>query len=112
MTEERGCTWRQLSKKTEKHESERETERLKKKMKRKKDLIYFLSYDLATYLNCFLMLLPSMSLKWKVLVAEVARPRHLVGFQLEGTVHTEFMLGALIFSTVFLTASRRFNKAE
>jgi len=36
MTEERGCLWRQLSKKTEKHESERETERLKKKRKEKK----------------------------------------------------------------------------
>jgi len=36
MTEERGYLWRQLSRKTEKHESERETERLKKKKEKKK----------------------------------------------------------------------------
>merc|ERR1719481_332356 len=72
--------------------------------------LYFLS--LATYLNCFLIGAPSISWKWKVLVAEVERPRHFNGFQRPGAVHTVFMLGALIFSTVFLTASRRSMRAE
>jgi len=74
------------------------------------DLIYFLS--LAMYLNCFLMGLPSMSTKRKVLVAEVERPRHLVGFHRPGAFHTLFRLGALILSTDFLTASRRSKRAE
>jgi len=72
--------------------------------------LYFLSF--ATYLNCFLMGLPSMSTKRKVLVAEVASPRHLVGFQRPGALHTLFRLGALILSTDFLTASKRSKRAQ
>jgi len=71
---------------------------------------YFLSF--ATYLNCFLMGLPSMSTKRKVLVAEVASPRHLVGFQRPGALHTLFRLGALILSTDFFTASKRSKRAQ
>merc|ERR1712029_1008672 len=71
--------------------------------------LYFLSF--ATYLNCFLMGLPSMSTKRKVLVAEVASPRHFVGFQRPGALHTLFRLGALILSTDFLTASKRSKRA-
>merc|ERR1712002_349040 len=72
--------------------------------------LYFLSF--ATYLNCFLMGLPSMSTKRKVLVAEVASPRHLVGFQRPGALHTLFRLGALILSTDFFTASKRSKRAQ
>merc|ERR1719309_1111838 len=75
------------------------------------DLIYYF-LSLAMYLNCFLMGLPSMSTKRKVLVAEVERPRHLVGFHRPGAFHTLFRLGALILSTDFLTASRRPKRAE
>merc|ERR1739848_52227 len=73
---------------------------------------HMLSYDLATYLNCFLMAFPSMSTNLKVLVAEVESPRHLVGFHRPGAFQTVFRLGALTFSTDFLTASRRAKSAE
>merc|ERR1712240_280562 len=73
---------------------------------------HFLSYDLATYLNCFLMAFPSISTNLKVLVAEVESPRHLVGFHRPGAFQTVFRLGALTFSTDFLTASRRAKSAE
>merc|ERR1712243_504274 len=48
----------------------------------------------------------------KVLVAEVESPRHLVGFHRPGAFQTVFRLGALTFSTDFLTASRRAKSAE
>jgi len=73
---------------------------------------HFLSYDLATYLNCFLMAFPSISTNLKVFVAEVESPRHLVGFHRPGAFQTVFRLGALTFSTDFLTASRRAKSAE
>merc|ERR1712168_1466609 len=72
----------------------------------------FVSHDLATYLNCFLMAFPSISTNLKVLVAEVESPRHLVGFHRPGAFQTVFRLGALTFSTDFLTASRRAKSAE
>merc|ERR1719228_1971169 len=75
-------------------------------------MVHFLSYDLATYLNCFLMAFPSISTNLKVLVAEVESPRHLVGFHRPGAFQTVFRLGALAFSTDFLTASRRAKSAE
>jgi len=75
-------------------------------------MVHFLSYDLATYLNCFLMAFPSISTNLKVLVAEVESPRHLVGFHRPGAFQTVFRLGALTFSTDFLTASRRAKSAE
>merc|ERR1712142_616547 len=37
-------------------------------------MVHFLPYDLATYLNCFLMAFPSISTNLKVLVAEVESP--------------------------------------
>merc|ERR1719209_119456 len=64
---------------------------------------HFLSYDLATYLNCFLIAFPSISTNLKVFVAEVESPRHLVGFHRPGAFQTVFRLGALTFSTDFLT---------
>merc|ERR1711962_664811 len=73
---------------------------------------HFLSYDLATYLNCFLIAFPSISTNLKVFVAEVESPRHLVGFHRPGAFQTVFRLGALTFSTDFLTASRRAKSAE
>merc|ERR1712126_203627 len=75
-------------------------------------MVHFLSYELATYLNCFLMAFPSISTNLKVLVAEVESPRHLVGFHRPGAFQTVFRLGALTFSTDFLTASRRAKSAE
>merc|ERR1711955_112811 len=73
---------------------------------------HFLSYRLATYLNCFLMAFPSISTNLKVFVAEVESPRHLVGFHRPGAFQTVFRLGALTFSTDFLTASMRAKSAE
>merc|ERR1711931_447508 len=73
---------------------------------------HMLSYDLATYLNCFLIAFPSISTNLKVFVAEVESPRHLVGFHRPGAFQTVFRLGALTFSTDFLTASRRAKSAE
>merc|ERR1719283_563800 len=75
-------------------------------------MVHFLSYSLATYLNCFLMAFPSISTNLKVFVAEVESPRHLVGFHRPGAFQTVFRLGALTFSTDFLTASRRAKSAE
>merc|ERR1712002_868845 len=73
---------------------------------------HFLSYDLATYLNVFLMAFPSMSTNLKVLAGEVEKPRHFVAFHRPGVFQTVFRLGALTFSTDFLTASRRAKSAE
>merc|ERR1711990_557210 len=73
---------------------------------------HMLSYRWATYLNCFLMAFPSISTNLKVFVAEVESPRHLVGFHRPGAFQTVFRLGALTFSTDFLTASRRAKSAE
>merc|ERR1712142_1414393 len=55
-------------------------------------MVHFLSYDLATYLNCFLMAFPSISTTLKVFVAEVESPRHLVGFHRPGAFQTVFRL--------------------